>query len=150
VKLRYRWSVLALATLSLALASCAGVPGASTSTPAADDQEGRMITGTARVEEIEIMILESFPVQVHVVVRGNLPDGCTTIDRIEQERRDSAFQITIATVRPADRMCTQALVPFEEVVSLDVVGLKAGTYTVNVNGMQDTFNLAVDNTLSGP
>jgi inhibitor of cysteine peptidase len=108
------------------------------------------MAGRARVEEIEIVILESFPVQVNVVARGNLPDGCTAIDRIEQQRQGDAFLVTITTVRPASQMCTQALVPFEQVISLDVAGLKAGTYMVNVNGVQDTFELAVDNTLSDP
>ena len=36
----------------------------------------------APVEEIEIVILESFPVQVHVIARGNLPDPCTEISEV--------------------------------------------------------------------
>jgi inhibitor of cysteine peptidase len=42
-------------------------------------------------------------------------------------------------------MCTQALVPFEERVDLDVQGLPAGTYTVDVNGISDTFTFDADN-----
>jgi len=37
------------------------------------------------------------------------------------------------------------LVPFEEIIPLEVYGLPAGTYTVNVNGVQGTFDLEVDN-----
>jgi hypothetical protein len=55
--------------------------------------------------------------------------------------------VTITTVRPADQACTEALVPFEEVISLDVRGLDAGTYAVDVNGVRDTFELAMDNRL---
>jgi len=40
-----------------------------------------------------------------------------------------------------------ALVPFEEVIPLDVAGLHAGTYIVDVNGMMESFTLDVDNTL---
>ncbi|MCA9900330.1 MAG: hypothetical protein KC433_19200, partial [Anaerolineales bacterium] len=36
----------------------------------------------ASVDSIEILILESFPVQVNVRARGDLPDGCTTIDNV--------------------------------------------------------------------
>jgi inhibitor of cysteine peptidase len=43
-------------------------------------------------------------------------------------------------------VCTQALVPFEETIPLDVEGLLAGEYTVNVNGVMATFTLDVDNT----
>jgi inhibitor of cysteine peptidase len=154
MKVRYSVVVLILAMLSLVAAGCSAaqemstpVPGVSTSTPVSGDQEGKVITGKARVEEIEIMILESFPVQINVVARGNLPDGCTTIDRIEQERQGNTVLVTITTVRPADQACTEALVPFEEVISLDAAGLAAGTYTVDVNGVRDTFELAVDNSL---
>ena len=40
---------------------------------------------------------------------------------------------------------TAALVPYEETISLDVYGLLAGTYTVDVNSVRDTFTLDVDN-----
>ncbi|MBE7553551.1 MAG: GerMN domain-containing protein [Anaerolineales bacterium] len=38
-------------------------------------------------------------------------------------------------------MCAQAVVPFEEVIPLDVSGLPPGQYTVNVNGLVDSFTL---------
>ena len=63
--------------------------------------------------------------QVNVVARGNMPNGCTTLDQIEQERQGHTFLVTITTVRPADQACTEVLVPFEEVISLNVVGLEA-------------------------
>jgi inhibitor of cysteine peptidase len=44
-------------------------------------------------------------------------------------------------------MCTQIVVPFEESIPLDVVGLPAGTYTVDVNGVTGSFTLDVDNQL---
>jgi inhibitor of cysteine peptidase len=84
---------------------------------------------------------------VHVVARGYLPDGCTEIDEIREERTEQAFQVTITTIRPADAMCTQALQPFEKVIALDVLGLQAGTYSVNVNGVTGSFALAVDNVM---
>jgi len=37
------------------------------------------------------------------------------------------------------------LAPFEEIIPLEVYGLPAGTYTVDVNGVQATFDLEVDN-----
>ena len=155
MKARYRLMILILATiLTMVAVGCAApretptvVPEPPTGTPAQGNGGDEVIRGLARVEEIQIMILESFPVQVNVVARGNLPDGCTTIDQIEQERQGDTFVVTITTVRPADQACTEALVPFEEVISLEVGGLEAGTYTVEVNGVRDTFELAVDNRL---
>jgi inhibitor of cysteine peptidase len=101
--------------------------------------------GLAPVESVEIVILESFPVQVRAMVSGNLPDGCTDIDQISQQRQEDRFLISITTVRPAGMMCTEALVPYEETINLDVEGLLAGTYVVDVNGTTAEFELAVDN-----
>ncbi|MCW3975606.1 MAG: hypothetical protein NWE86_05115 [Candidatus Bathyarchaeota archaeon] len=103
-----------------------------------------VIKGIADVNEIEIYILESFPVQVNVVARGYLKDSCTEIDNVITRREDKTFLITITTSRPYDK-CTQVIEPFEEVISLDVFGLEAGVYAVDVNDIKDTFELAVDN-----
>lgn len=125
---------IALLLVSGLLAAC-GVPA-----PA--DKRGR-----AQIDEVTVQILESFPVQVEVLIRGSLPDGCTEIDKVEQrfEPENDTFWIEVATVRTTDDPCTEALVPVEESVSLDVYGLPAGTYTVDVNGAQETFSLDVDN-----
>lgn len=99
----------------------------------------------ATVESIGIMVLESFPVQVHVNVTGYLGDGCTTLGDIDTMQEDDTFLVNITTQRPTEAMCTQQLVGFEENVALDVAGLPAGTYTVDVNGVTDTFTLDMDN-----
>ena len=103
--------------------------------------------GLAQVESIEILILESFPVQINVLVEGNLPDACTEIDQVNQrfEAEENIFEVEITTTRTTDEPCAQVLVPFEETISLDVYGLPAGSYTVDVNGVQETFTLDVDN-----
>lgn len=133
--------------------ACGGQPTATPTAPppAVEPPSGGTVRGEAIVDAIDILILESFPVQVQVLARGYLPDGCTQIDTVSQidgvgqEPGDQAFTVTITTIRPADAICTQALVPFEETFSLDVYGLPAGTYTVDVNGVTGTFELAVDN-----
>lgn len=156
-------------TLSLALAACGATPtgggGQPVESPTTDPNapvssddpvvptpeptpiEGDVVTGEATVNEVEIAIMESFPVQVMVTARGELSDGCTTVDRVEQERQGNTFTVTITTIRPAGAVCTLALVPFEQNIRLDVAGLDAGTYTVAVNGQTATFDLAVDNVL---
>jgi inhibitor of cysteine peptidase len=103
--------------------------------------------GQAVVNSVDVLILESFPVQVNIVARGDLPDSCTTIDQVISQRDDAGFRVAITTFRQPDQVCTQALVPFEETVSLDVAGLPAGTYPVIVNGVQESFTLDIDNAL---
>lgn len=106
---------------------------------------GDYIYGTANVESIQIVTLESFPVQIQVIAEGYLPDGCTEINEIKNERDGNIFNINISTKRPRDAICTQALESFTETIPLEVRGLKAGNYTVNVNGVTGSFELAIDN-----
>jgi len=135
---------LATALMVLAFTACrAAAPDADQAIP--PDQA--MTTGRAPVQSIEILIMESFPVQIAVLARGELPDACTEIDQVDQrlDLESDTFWIEITTVRPTDLVCIQVLAPFEERIPLDVLGLPAGTYTVDVNGVTGTFTLSVDN-----
>ncbi len=118
-----------------------------TATVGGGQDQGKDQGGQAMIDDIEVLIMESFPVQVTVNVKGNLSDACTTISDIVTTRAGNTFNIQIATARPADQMCAQVLTPFEENIPLDVKGLEKGTYTVNVNGITETFELAQDNQL---
>ena len=150
---RLRAGVLVVAGCVLALLAACNQGGTETvATPTADPAPTAPVSnepsrGQAMVSTIDVQILESFPVQVNVVARGDLPDGCTQIDEVISQQTDTVFRVAITTVRQPAAMCTQALVPFEEVVPLDVDGLAAGTYEVSVNGVTDSFTLDVDNVL---
>jgi inhibitor of cysteine peptidase len=135
---------LVTALMLLAFAACrAAAPDADEAMP----PEQAVTTGKAAVQSIEILIMESFPVQVTVLARGELPDACTEIGRVDQrvDPENDTLWVEITTVRPTDLACIQVLAPFEERIPLDVVGLPAGTYTVDVNGVTGTFTLSVDN-----
>jgi len=160
-KKAYTWAAL-LVLLSLIIAGCGG-DGSESDTPTSDsDQvvstgdvltptatappdEGEPERGEANIQSVQIMLLESFPVQVHVLARGEHPDGCTHIDEVQSLFSDNNFDVTVSTIRPGGAACTEALVPFEENIALDVLGLEAGSYTVNVNGVTGSFTLDVDN-----
>jgi len=99
------------------------------------------------VDQIDLLVMESFPVQVAAIVRGNLPNGCVVLDGISAVRTDEGFAIEVKAHNEGD-FCTQSLVPFEERVTLDVLGLPAGTYTVRAGEVSGEFTLAVDNRLA--
>ena len=106
----------------------------------------------AAVERIEILILESFPVQVNATIVGSVPDTCTFITRINQrsDLEENRLFIDLETTRQEGEECTRRPVPFEEKIPLEVLGLPAGTYTVDVNGVTTTFELEMDNVPEGP
>lgn len=146
---------LSVALLLVVVLLCAGCgrssiplpPTAALSTPPVSSLptpppgEADVQIGMAVVDSVEVYIMESYPVQVSAVVRGNLPDGCTRISHSKQVLEGDTIRIELFTERPTDMMCTEALVPYEETVHLDITGLPDGPYTLDVNGVQVEFNL---------
>ena len=157
----------ALVVLAVSLAACGSEaanpglaptatpqPGTSVPVPTAEPtvtpeptptSGGDMVVSEANVESVEIMILESFPVQVRVVAKGSHPDPCTTVKDVTKERDGNTFTVTITAQREQGASCIQVIDPFEETIPLDVAGLPAGTYTVTVNGISEQFTLDTDN-----
>jgi inhibitor of cysteine peptidase len=105
------------------------------------------VLGQAPVDDVEIVLRESFPVQVSAIVDGYLPDACTEISSVTCKQVGDTFRITLATARPAEMACADVVSPYEEEIVLDVLGLAAGVYTVNANGVTASFELQADNEL---
>ncbi|MGC9467377.1 MAG: hypothetical protein ACP5HS_02180 [Anaerolineae bacterium] len=142
---RVRWFG-ALVVLFLTVMAGSGC----TLTGRAQDDHGTTsppIKGVAPIDSVEVVLLESFPVQAEAVAKGNLPDGCTELAEASVAREGNRFTVVLPTTRPADAVCTEALAPYEVTIPLDVKGLTAGSYTVDVNGVTASFDLAVDNEL---
>lgn len=128
--------------IAVFLASCAPEAVTPIPPPTMTEEPAIPVTGVAVVQGVEIQILGSQPLQVNVIVRGQLPDGgCTTISAVNQVRDGNTFKITLATTTDPLAICAQALTPFEEVVPLDVSTLPPATYFVNANGIEQSFDL---------
>ena len=102
----------------------------------------RLATGTnAMVQDLQISIIESDPVQVYALVSGFVPDGCTEVVEHRVQFDGTTFTITLITHRPAGAMCTMALEPFTRTVPLDVEGLEPGEYAVRAGDLTASFRL---------
>ncbi len=143
---RYRIILRRLLGMALLLAACQRVGvggGGPTPTPA-------VIPGQAQVDTLEVLVLNTVPIQVQVVARGTLPDGCTRIETVSITRQGTEFRGLITTSRPADAQCTTIVLPFERIIPLDVAGLPAGDYSVIINQGAATFSLDQDNLAPTP
>ena len=116
------------------------------SPPASD---GDMTGGQVYVDGVDLLILESLPERVEAIIKGQLPDGCTEIRNVTVafDAVAQVFSVQVVTQRDPELMCTEALVPFEETVELDMLGPPAGTYTVDAHGVAALFEFLVDNAL---
>lgn len=96
----------------------------------------------AVIEHVDVVVLESYPAQVEVYVVGYY-GGCTTLSSVSQRREENSFFITVLVSAPIAfnvPTCPPVEVPFDKQVRLDA-GLEPGTYTVDVNGTVERFQL---------
>lgn len=85
------------------------------------------------LDSVELLTMESFPLQFMLVLRGNLPTPCHEL-RVAVSEPDLQAQIAVevySLARP-DTTCAQALEPFEANISLG--SYPAGHYILVVNG----------------
>lgn len=100
----------------------------------------------ADVSESSIELSSGFPLTATLKLQGDLQDGCTYLNDTVQQRQGTRFKINLTTRTEGDS-CTQALVPYERNVNLDVKDLPAGTYFVDVNGETLSFEIPQQNSL---
>ena len=122
----------------IALAACRHEPPAA---QAQTEPESKPIIRLAGVERIEPVILESYPVQVRVVVHGWLSDGCTTLHGFDQKTDGMVISMRVLTTRPREAICIQMIKRFQQTYPVDTEGLAPGTYTLDVNGKSKQITL---------
>ena len=100
--------------------------GDETPTPGLPNQ------GLAVVNSLQVVTLETFPVQVQAVVGGNLSNSCTSVTGVNVQQQGVTFVLDVQTAFNDTGACTQVLVPFSQTAALNVLGLAAGTYTLSL------------------
>jgi inhibitor of cysteine peptidase len=125
------------------LAACCALACAGTGGMRGMQEDRAYQLGLASVERIDVKVMRR-PVTVHVNVYGTLPDTCTEIEGTEQQRLGSSFDVTLATRRDSHSNCVSTPRPFEKRILLDVAFLPSGLYSVDVNGVQGSFQILED------
>lgn len=97
--------------------------------------------GLLQIGHVDVLVMESFPPQILVKVDGTLPDGCTEVGDITQQRTDRTIVVTIPTRRTTDGACIAIAPQVSRNIRLNGSFAESGTYTVRVNGVEKTFTL---------
>jgi hypothetical protein len=87
------------------------------------------------IETVEVVVLESSPVQLQLMVMGEHRDGCDMPVTVRQIRFRNRVWVRIFRVQPDGMMCPTILRPYEATISLNGV-FEPGTYQINVNGVE--------------
>src|SRR4030095_5459758 len=85
------------------------------------------------IEEMGLVIRESYPPQISLNMSGNLPTPCHALRAIVNEPdAENKINVEVYTVVDPNTMCTQVLKPFTQ--NIDLGTFPSGHYTVWVNG----------------
>jgi len=124
IKHQARYIVLLLAAGMLAACAQAGrAPGEP------------MSEGPVYINQMELQIMESDPIQVAVYLEGELPTPCHQLQwRVGEPSSDGQIELEVYSTAPADVACIQVLEPFEQSIALG--SFEGGRYTVIVNAEQ--------------
>lgn len=100
-----------------------------------DPGQPEWIKGNAFINSADLVIRESFPIQVGLQIDGDLPTPCNklTIDIAEPDAENNINIEVYSLVSPAET-CIQVLEPFSENITLPTGDLADGSYSVFVNG----------------
>ena len=103
--------------------------------------------GTARIEvrapiaRVAVRIAESFPPQYFADITSALPDGCAQYARADLRRAGDTVIVDVFNTRPSgdEIACTMLYGEKETAVALGSEFTPGATYTLDVNGTQETF-----------
>ena len=99
--------------------------------------EGNQTRGEISIDSANLLIMESYPIQVALLVRGNKPTPCHLL-RVNYQGLDDQNRIHIELYTEVDPLakCAQVLEPFEENIPIRMKDARDGHYTVWLNGEQ--------------
>jgi hypothetical protein len=137
--------LFALTAIVFTLSACAPVtnvppvdiqtatPQGSETSPSPIPTDSNFVRGNVFVDSTDLLILESYPLQFMLALKGSLPTPCNQL-RVDVSPPDSENKISVDvySVVPADAICAQVLEPFEE--NFPLGSFPAGHYTLWVNG----------------
>ena len=124
-----RWMVLGF-VLTLVAAGCSGQPGPADLAPSPEP-------GVVRTEVTpavtDIVLLESFPVQVRLIVQGELPNPCSRLGWYVKPGDDQGrIEVALYADQTTDAACIQVVVEYSEPIAIGA--FEHGSFVVFVNG----------------
>lgn len=96
-----------------------------------DASEARTIRSYTNITSVEVIVMESMPVQVQLQVSGEHADGCVLPVVVEQGRQGNTVIVEIYREMPADLMCPMILQPYNDIIPLGT--FEPGDYVFQVN-----------------
>jgi len=95
-------------------------------------EDGNLTQGNVFIDRSELLIMESYPIQVALVLQGSLPTPCNQLRVVAKPQDEqNRIQVDIYSVIDPAKGCVQVLEPFE--VNVGLGSFPSGHYSVWVN-----------------
>lgn len=100
-----------------------------------------LVQALAPIESVEVLIMESFPVQYRVLVASGLPNACHSFAGYRLERSGDTIHIEMINWKPADSRvaCAEVYGIVETTIPLGSDFESGKTYTIMVNNVTENF-----------
>ena len=126
--------ILILAVFAFTLFACNGETQTSEPSTPIGDQNGRDIAWVDW-DASDVLVMESYPMQVVVELRGDVPSPCHDIHwEIADPNEDNEIHITVWSIVDPRAKCASLIEAFEERIS--VGDFEEYGYSVWVNGVK--------------
>lgn len=86
------------------------------------------------IESADMQVLESFPMQLNLIVQGYQSDGCMVPVVVEQRREENTVYVEIYRRMSPAMMCPMMIVGYSETIALEG-GFTPGSYTIHINDL---------------
>lgn len=97
-------------------------------------------TVPAPIDDVRVVIRESSPPQVSLIIKAGLPSGCAQRESHSISRNGDTFTVRVVNSMPTGEVaCTMIYGTYELTLDLGRDFRAGGTYTVNVNDKTTTF-----------
>lgn len=131
------------------LAACASSPTPRPDTPMGSDSlsnasppayaprpnDDELLRGEAYVDSVDLLAMESYPLQFALIIKGSLPTPCHELRALLNEPFENGkIIVNVYSVADPNAVCAQMLQPFEQTIFLG--SFPGQHYTVWVNGKQ--------------
>ena len=100
-----------------------------------------LVQVTAPIVSVEVLVMESFPVQYSLVVVSGLPNACVSYAGYHLSREDNNIQVEMLNWTPTDpqKACAQVYTTVETEIPLGSEFESGKTYTVVAGDLAETF-----------
>jgi inhibitor of cysteine peptidase len=96
--------------------------------------------GQAFVDSVDLLLLESYPVQVMASLHGSLPTPCHRLAwEVGEPGPGGRIELKVYSTFDPAQVCAQVLQPFEE--NIPVGSYTSGSYVLVIDGVEYPFSI---------